>query len=95
MTPTPSVAFTSISSGTTPTGVPLPDLTVHPLTHIIHRSLLTLPVNPFGKNHGAPTDTDRHVGDLGNFQTDGQGNAVGSITDPLVKLIGQESVLGV
>ncbi|KAL2053712.1 hypothetical protein ABVK25_006016 [Lepraria finkii] len=50
--------------------------------------------NPFSKTHGAPDDSERHVGDLGNFKTDGQGNAKGSITDNLVKLIGPESVLG-
>lgn len=52
-------------------------------------------VNPFGKTHGAPTDSERHVGDLGNFQTDAEGNANGSKQDSLVKLIGAESVLGV
>ena len=52
-------------------------------------------VNPFSKQHGAPSDSERHVGDLGNFQTDAQGNSQGSITDNQVKLIGQESVLGV
>lgn len=51
-------------------------------------------VNPHSKGHGAPTDEDRHVGDLGNIKTDGQGNAVGSTTDKLVKLIGAESVIG-
>jgi len=50
--------------------------------------------NPHGKSHGAPTDSDRHVGDLGNIKTDGQGNATGSVTDKLIKLIGPESVLG-
>jgi Copper/zinc superoxide dismutase (SODC) len=53
------------------------------------------PVNPFGKQHGAPCDSDRHVGDLGNFKTDGQGNSQGSIEDSQVKLIGEHSVLGV
>ena len=52
-------------------------------------------VNPFGKTHGAPTDEERHVGDLGNFKTDAEGNATGSMQDKLVKLIGAESVLGV
>ena len=52
------------------------------------------PVNPHGKTHGAPTDEARHVGDLGNVKTDGQGNAKGTIEDVLVKLIGPESVIG-
>jgi hypothetical protein len=52
-------------------------------------------VNPHSKSHGAPSDEDRHVGDLGNFKTDGQGNAQGSVTDKLIKLIGSESVIGV
>ncbi|KAE9987434.1 hypothetical protein EG328_002790 [Venturia inaequalis] len=50
--------------------------------------------NPYGKEHGAPTDSERHVGDLGNFKTDGQGNSQGSIEDKLIKLIGAESVIG-
>jgi Cu-Zn family superoxide dismutase len=52
-------------------------------------------VNPHGKTHGAPSDETRHVGDLGNFKTDGQGNGKGSTTDKLIKLIGPESVIGV
>jgi Cu-Zn family superoxide dismutase len=52
-------------------------------------------VNPYGKTHGAPTDEIRHVGDLGNFKTDAQGNGKGSTTDKLIKLIGPESVIGV
>ncbi|KAF2438425.1 copper/zinc binding superoxide dismutase [Karstenula rhodostoma CBS 690.94] len=50
--------------------------------------------NPHGKEHGAPSDDNRHVGDLGNFKTDAQGNAQGSVTDKLIKLIGQDSVIG-
>ncbi|KIW04627.1 superoxide dismutase [Cu-Zn] [Verruconis gallopava] len=50
--------------------------------------------NPFNKDHGAPTDEERHVGDLGNIKTDGQGNSKGTMTDKLVKLIGPESVIG-
>lgn len=51
--------------------------------------------NPHNKTHGAPEDDERHVGDLGNFKTDGQGNAQGSVEDKLIKLIGSESVIGV
>jgi Cu-Zn family superoxide dismutase len=52
-------------------------------------------VNPHGKTHGAPTDENRHVGDLGNIETDAQGNSKGSVTDKFIKLIGPESVIGV
>ena len=52
-------------------------------------------VNPKQKNHGAPTDEERHVGDLGNYKTDANGNAKGSVTDKLIKLIGPDSVIGV
>jgi len=50
--------------------------------------------NPFQKTHGAPSDSERHVGDLGNFKTDAQGNSKGSLSDNLIKLIGEHSVLG-
>ncbi|KAI9672569.1 MAG: Superoxide dismutase [Cu-Zn] [Alyxoria varia] len=50
--------------------------------------------NPHSKTHGAPSDSERHVGDLGNFKTDGSGNANGSVKDNLIKLIGAESVIG-
>lgn len=56
---------------------------------------LSSPVNPHGKTHGAPTDENRHVGDLGNFETDAQGNGKGTVTDKLIKLIGPESIIGV
>jgi hypothetical protein len=52
-------------------------------------------VNPHGKEHGAPSDSERHVGDLGNVKTDGQGNAQGTVEDKFIKLIGAESVIGV
>ena len=50
--------------------------------------------NPFGKNHGAPSDDERHVGDLGNIFANADGVAEGSITDHLVKLDGPYSVIG-
>lgn len=52
-------------------------------------------VNPHGKTHGAPSDENRHVGDLGNIETDAQGNSKGSVSDKFIKLIGPESVIGV
>lgn len=98
MMPMLSEACTSISSVTTPTAAHPPALTVG-FTYTIQRydiSLIRLSsVNPFSKDHGAPDAAERHVGDLGNFVTDAQGNAKGSITDKLVKLIGPESVIGV
>ncbi|ODQ67959.1 copper/zinc binding superoxide dismutase [Nadsonia fulvescens var. elongata DSM 6958] len=50
--------------------------------------------NPFKMNHGAPEDKERHVGDLGNISTDAHGLAKGVIQDNLVKLIGENSILG-
>ncbi|GKT42652.1 superoxide dismutase [Mn], mitochondrial [Colletotrichum spaethianum] len=50
--------------------------------------------NPHNKGHGAPEDEDRHVGDLGNIETDAQGNSKGTVTDKHVKLIGPQSVIG-
>jgi Cu-Zn family superoxide dismutase len=52
-------------------------------------------VNPHGTTHGDRTAEVRHVGDLGNLETDGQGNAKGTVQDKLIKLIGPESVVGV
>ena len=37
--------------------------------------------NPHGTNHGDNSADERHVGDLGNIQTDDQGNAKGTIVD--------------
>lgn len=50
--------------------------------------------NPFGQTHGAPHDEVRHVGDLGNIQTDSNGVAQGSKTDKLLTLFGENSILG-
>merc|ERR1712087_858205 len=50
--------------------------------------------NPFEKPHGAPTDEDRMVGDLGNITADESGVAQVHIEDTSVKLIGPHSVIG-
>lgn len=95
-----SEACTCTSSATIPMAALLPALTVSSLTsrmdaQLSSTRLIPSTVNPHGKTHGAPQDDERHVGDLGNFTTDGQGNGVGSTTDKLIKLIGPESVIGV
>jgi superoxide dismutase, Cu-Zn family len=50
--------------------------------------------NPFKKTHGSPEDEVRHVGDLGNVTTDGNGVAKGSKKDMLIKLLGEHSIVG-
>lgn len=47
--------------------------------------------NPFNKKHGGPESKERHVGDLGNLQTDANGNAKYKITDSVIKLKGTKS----
>ncbi|KAF7365159.1 NAD(P)-bd-dom domain-containing protein [Mycena venus] len=50
--------------------------------------------NPFSKNHGAPSDTERHVGDLGNIKTDEAGTASFEFEDSLISLNGPLSIVG-
>ena len=50
--------------------------------------------NPFGRNHGAPDDEERMVGDLGNIEADDDGVATVAIEDRQVKLIGPHSIIG-
>ncbi|KAI0304280.1 superoxide dismutase [Multifurca ochricompacta] len=50
--------------------------------------------NPFNKKHGAPTAVERHVGDLGNIQSDKTGAAQFTLTDNLISLNGPLSIVG-
>ncbi|KAK4336864.1 hypothetical protein RND71_044020 [Anisodus tanguticus] len=50
--------------------------------------------NPTGKTHGAPEDSERHVGDFGNIVADDAGVAKINITDSLASLNGENSIIG-
>ncbi|KAI0036451.1 copper zinc superoxide dismutase, partial [Vararia minispora EC-137] len=50
--------------------------------------------NPYSKTHGAPTDNARHVGDLGNIDTDSNGVAKINTEDKLLSLNGAQSIIG-
>jgi Cu-Zn family superoxide dismutase len=48
-------------------------------------------INPFGKTHGCPGLKERHVGDLGNLETDGAGCARYRAKDHVIKLRGNKA----
>ena len=50
--------------------------------------------NPTEKPHGGPGNPDRHVGDLGNIEADEEGNATLDITDDMISLSGEHSIIG-
>ncbi|CAF3841071.1 unnamed protein product [Rotaria sp. Silwood1] len=50
--------------------------------------------NPHKKQHAGPDDADRHVGDLGNVQSDDDGVATVNIKDEVISLHGEHSILG-
>ncbi|CAL1285706.1 unnamed protein product [Larinioides sclopetarius] len=50
--------------------------------------------NPHNKEHGAPEDENRHVGDLGNVEVGDDGVAKVNITDKLITLSGPLSIIG-
>jgi len=50
--------------------------------------------NPEDMPHGAPTDDERHVGDLGNLSADETGVAHLEWTDPLLSFTGAHSIIG-
>jgi Cu-Zn family superoxide dismutase len=47
--------------------------------------------NPYGKTHGCPGVKERHVGDLGNLETDGNGQADYIMYDNVIKLRGTKA----
>lgn len=57
-------------------------------------SKLLFPLFILGKNHGAPEDEERMVGDLGNVTADSEGKCIVHKEDKVVKLIGPHSVIG-
>ena len=44
--------------------------------------------------HAGPSDIKRHVGDLGNVNTDASGVALVQITDTIISLQGPHSIIG-
>ncbi|PNT06886.1 hypothetical protein POPTR_013G056900v4 [Populus trichocarpa] len=50
--------------------------------------------NPLKKDHGAPSDKERHAGDLGNIIAGSDGVAEVSIKDLQIPLSGMHSILG-
>jgi len=47
--------------------------------------------NPYNKEHGCPGKKVRHVGDLGNLETDARGNAQYTFHDNVIKLRGNKA----
>ena len=50
--------------------------------------------NPTGESHGAPTDPQRHTGDLGNIEANAQGIADLEYVDARASFDGTTSILG-
>lgn len=50
--------------------------------------------NPTGQDHGAPTQDNRHMGDMGNLAAGEDGTADIDYVDPVIKLNGADGVIG-
>ncbi|MEX2632834.1 MAG: superoxide dismutase family protein [Balneolales bacterium] len=49
---------------------------------------------PIDMPHGAPTDQERHMGDMGNLDSDQNGVANIDYVDPVIEMSGNNSILG-
>ncbi|XP_011874475.1 PREDICTED: superoxide dismutase [Cu-Zn]-like [Vollenhovia emeryi] len=50
--------------------------------------------NPENKSHGGPEHSERHIGDLGNVIADANRVAIVNITDCVIQLSGERSIIG-
>ena len=50
--------------------------------------------NPFQKEHGGPSDENRHAGDLGNITANAAGEVTLDIVDAQIPLTGENSIIG-
>jgi len=50
--------------------------------------------NPENKKHGGPTDSERHVGDMGNIEAGADGTANLELSDALLAFSGKHSIIG-
>ncbi|CAI5958810.1 unnamed protein product [Closterium sp. NIES-64] len=97
-----TVTFSQEGSGPTEVSATVAGLTpglhgfhVHKLGDLSNGCMSTGPhFNPAGKTHGAPGDSERHAGDLGNLVANESGVATVSLTDLQIPLSGPNSVLG-
>jgi Cu-Zn family superoxide dismutase len=51
-------------------------------------------LNPMHKPHGSPDSPERHEGDMGNLEADSTGKAHLELKDNMLKLSGENSILG-
>jgi Cu-Zn family superoxide dismutase len=50
--------------------------------------------NPLAKQHGAPKDDNRHVGDLGNIEVNKDGRVLQTMVDEQIALFGPNNIIG-
>jgi Cu-Zn family superoxide dismutase len=50
--------------------------------------------NPRAKQHGAPKDDNRHVGDLGNIEVNKDGRVLQTMVDEQIALFGPNNIIG-